>query len=621
MTNNLERQIARFNQDNPNRNRRLMQVCTSAGNVETPGDQRRDDGRLWMKAPDNNMPIAVFNAKLNDRMVGHYGWVMDVLGAEYSIVDEVAWVENIRKGGLKFAATAAAGPQLPPEAMRPLNNYTATSAPTVNDDAGDGYSTNSLWVNVSTDIAYVCVDATAGAAVWQKLGSMTSFTIVGDSGSSAITDGNNLTIGGATGIDVTVSATDQFTVTPDFTEFTSDNTPTATSEFVYLDGATHKRGTLDAAAIASGTLVHERGGLEADVSAYGGLIYIIGGSTGQVLGVPVKVRNASGGTAAAKEVGYIDPATGSYKTTATATFDTPKPCVVLVGAADGSDIWVLMNSGRITVKYTGTDLAAGDYVVFSTTAGKVQKQTGISQEVIGIVPVGASIDTGADEAEILLLHNEIVDIITATDLYVFASVSNSDFTALINAGGSGGLTSTNVPYDTISTGSENAIVPSGTNLAKMVVFNSTRSTSRQISAADTALDKITTPATVDSWADNDTITIRSQTNTDVVSSGYFLDFAIDDTSVIPANAFALIIDLASLTDTGSSNAILRAHPFTAGVASSRQPTATQAATVAMSKVLAPLPFHSRKFGMQWNPSGAGTMSATMRIRSVLCKVT
>lgn len=38
-------------------------------------------------------------------------------------------------------------------------------------------------------------------------------------------------------------------------------------------------GTLNASAIAAGTLVHERGGLEADVSAYNGILYISGGTT------------------------------------------------------------------------------------------------------------------------------------------------------------------------------------------------------------------------------------------------------------------------------------------------------------------------------------------------------
>jgi hypothetical protein len=48
-------------------------------------------------------------------------------------------------------------------------NYSATSAPTANDDSGDGYSIGSWWVNVTSDEAYLCVDSTVGAAVWTKI--------------------------------------------------------------------------------------------------------------------------------------------------------------------------------------------------------------------------------------------------------------------------------------------------------------------------------------------------------------------------------------------------------------------------------------------------------------------
>lgn len=49
------------------------------------------------------------------------------------------------------------------------NNFAATAAPTVTDDAGDGYTVGSRWIDVTNDRAYVCVDATVGAAVWLEM--------------------------------------------------------------------------------------------------------------------------------------------------------------------------------------------------------------------------------------------------------------------------------------------------------------------------------------------------------------------------------------------------------------------------------------------------------------------
>ena len=48
------------------------------------------------------------------------------------------------------------------------NNYAASVAPTVNDDSGVGYSVSSFWIDTTADIAYICVDASSGAAVWKK---------------------------------------------------------------------------------------------------------------------------------------------------------------------------------------------------------------------------------------------------------------------------------------------------------------------------------------------------------------------------------------------------------------------------------------------------------------------
>jgi hypothetical protein len=54
---------------------------------------------------------------------------------------------------------------------RRRNKLDGTTAPTANDDAGDGYEVGSFWVDTTNDEYYVCVDSTATAAVWNQLGS------------------------------------------------------------------------------------------------------------------------------------------------------------------------------------------------------------------------------------------------------------------------------------------------------------------------------------------------------------------------------------------------------------------------------------------------------------------
>jgi len=48
------------------------------------------------------------------------------------------------------------------------SEFTKTTYPTVNDDAGDGYAVGSRWFNITTDTEYVCLDSTIGAAIWRE---------------------------------------------------------------------------------------------------------------------------------------------------------------------------------------------------------------------------------------------------------------------------------------------------------------------------------------------------------------------------------------------------------------------------------------------------------------------
>lgn len=108
------------------------------------------------------------------------------------------------------------------EDLRPLygrgtvrHNYSATSAPTANDDSGDGYGVGSVWINVSTDDVYICADATLTSAIWQQVNGagFTSFDVSGDLGTpQTISDGDTLAIVGDNYVQTTAGATDTVTV-------------------------------------------------------------------------------------------------------------------------------------------------------------------------------------------------------------------------------------------------------------------------------------------------------------------------------------------------------------------------------------------------------------------------
>jgi hypothetical protein len=53
--------------------------------------------------------------------------------------------------------------------LAPTSNHAATTAPGVTDDEDAGYGVGSVWVDTAAGDAYLCVDATAGAAVWKQI--------------------------------------------------------------------------------------------------------------------------------------------------------------------------------------------------------------------------------------------------------------------------------------------------------------------------------------------------------------------------------------------------------------------------------------------------------------------
>jgi hypothetical protein len=95
------------------------------------------------------------------------------------------------------------------------DNLVATADPVVTDDVSAGYTVGSTWINVTSDKAFVCVDETAGAAVWVETTAGASggdpdqnlfATVTGDTGSFTA-DGvaNTLEVLGGSGLSTVVT--------------------------------------------------------------------------------------------------------------------------------------------------------------------------------------------------------------------------------------------------------------------------------------------------------------------------------------------------------------------------------------------------------------------------------
>lgn len=82
-------------------------------------------------------------------------------------------------------------------------NLAASAAPGATDDSAAGYAVGSLWIDTTGDKAYICVDATATAAVWLDVTTVLLAVANGGTGLTTITDGGLLIGDGTNAIEVT----------------------------------------------------------------------------------------------------------------------------------------------------------------------------------------------------------------------------------------------------------------------------------------------------------------------------------------------------------------------------------------------------------------------------------
>jgi hypothetical protein len=153
-------------------------------------------------------------------------------------------------GGVQYTAVAAGTGA---SCWSPRHSYAATAAPAVTDDLDLGYKVGSYWYDVTNDVAYVCLDATDGAAVWRQISISQLGTVTAGAWAGAVVAGTNVASAGTcTGSYLRVGARvflwgNIASVDP------TAGAPTATDFTVALPIASNFAATTDANGTACGT--------------------------------------------------------------------------------------------------------------------------------------------------------------------------------------------------------------------------------------------------------------------------------------------------------------------------------------------------------------------------------
>jgi hypothetical protein len=112
---------------------------------------------------------SIINGADNETVSTEAGNLPTIAKALKDFEDKSVRGDIAQSNGSGWMAQALANLGLPS-----LNNWAASTDPSISDDSGDGYSVGSVWCNTTTKEIYRCVDSTLGAAVW----ALTSLDIV-----------------------------------------------------------------------------------------------------------------------------------------------------------------------------------------------------------------------------------------------------------------------------------------------------------------------------------------------------------------------------------------------------------------------------------------------------------
>ena len=160
-------------------------IIYTAGSAFTDTSRDAESGAVDHASVFANYPAGT------DATLKHYGWVklyynqqvitdQDIYiapdegsGAAGGAPVDATYITQTASGGLtneQALSTLATGAMQVTTSTGVItslkSNLAASAAPTVNDDSSAGYAVGSVWIDVTADKAYLCLDDTVGAAVW-----------------------------------------------------------------------------------------------------------------------------------------------------------------------------------------------------------------------------------------------------------------------------------------------------------------------------------------------------------------------------------------------------------------------------------------------------------------------
>lgn len=147
----------------------ILDAWAANGTVVEPSESKKDSG--WQSG---ERPAFQTMNYLQNLLYKQVNYLMRTGVPEWNAATTYEINDHAVSMGVVYRATAQNTNDVPPSAnwatLAPQNNLNGSGAPTVDDDAGEGYQVNSTWIDqtASPQEIYRCVDATVGAAVWAK---------------------------------------------------------------------------------------------------------------------------------------------------------------------------------------------------------------------------------------------------------------------------------------------------------------------------------------------------------------------------------------------------------------------------------------------------------------------